>query len=112
MRVLKLTKKTESKVELASLMLNIYCKLADIRVTETELIVMGYFMVYGISKQTKELIVRSEILKSRGSVENMMTALRGKKLLVKVEDEGTKLIPSLNFPIENGMGLIIKLENL
>lgn len=111
-KVLKLTKKTQSKIELANLMLNIYCQLASIKCPETELLVMSYFMVYGIKKSTKELIIRSEILKHKGSLENAMSKLRSLGLLIKVEDEGTKVKPELDFSIDNTMGIIIKLENL
>lgn len=112
MKVLKLTKKTESKIELANTMLSIYCQLADIKCPETEMAIMSYFMVYGVKKATKELIIRSKILKTKGSLENSMSKLRALGLLQKVEDEGTKVIPQLDFSIDNTMGIIIKLENL
>lgn len=112
MKVLKLTKKTESKIELANLLLNIYCELANIKCPKTEMTIMSYFMVYGVKKSTKELIIRSQILKTRGSLENSMSKLRSLGLLETVEDEGTKIIPQLNFTVDNTMGIIIKLENL
>lgn len=112
MKVLKLTKKTKNKIELANLMLKIYCQLSDIKCPETELQIMSYFMVYGVRKSTKELIIRSQILKAKGSLENSMSTLRRIGLLIKVEDEGTKVIPQLDFTVDNTMGLIIKLENL
>jgi len=112
MKLLKLTKKTESKIELANLMLNIYCQLAGIKCPETELVIMSYFMVYGVKKATKELILRSQVLKMKGSLENSMSKLRSLGLLIKVEDEGTKVTPQLDFTVDNTMGILIKLDNL
>lgn len=112
MKVLKLTKKTESKIELANIMLKIYCQLAGIKCPDTEILIMSYFMVYGVRKSTKELILRSQIFKTKGALENSISKLRSLGLLYKVEDEGTKVIPQLNFPIDSNMGIIIKLDNL
>lgn len=111
MKVMKLTKRTESKIDLARSLLSIYCLLANKKVPDTELLILSYLMVYGVKKQTKELIIRSQILKSKGSLENSLSKLRSLGLLIKREDEGTRLIPDLDFSIESKMGLIIKLDN-
>lgn len=111
MLVLRLKKKTGSKVELANLILTTYCLFSGIKLSKTELDVLSYLTVYGFKKSTKDLIVRSKILNSYNSLENTMTKLRKAKLIEKNKDGDTVLRKDLSAPIESKMGIIIQLEN-
>jgi hypothetical protein len=112
MRVLKLKKTTQSKTELAKLSINIYCLLSGIKINKTELDVLSYFAVYGFKKSTKDTIIRSQILNAYNSLENTMTKLRKLGLITRNREGETVMRPELQFPVENRMGLIIKLENI
>lgn len=112
MQVLRLRNKTESKVELAKLVLTTYCLFSKVKVSPTELEVLSYFAVYGFKKGTKELILRSKILNSPNSLENTITRLRKAGLVVYNRDKLPTLRKEINFLIENKMGIIIQLENI
>lgn len=111
MQVLRLKRKTNSKTELAELALTVYCLLSKIKINKTELTVLSYFMVYGFKKSTKDLILKSMILKSYNSLENTLTRLRKMGLVVKDKEGFTVMAPALAAQVENKMGIIIELNN-
>lgn len=111
MQVLRMRRKTQSKIELATLMLTIYCLLSDIKINNTERTVMAYFMVYGFKKATKDLILRSMILKSYNSLENTLTKLRKMGLVIRDDEGFTKPCKDLSAQVENKLGIIIELKN-
>ena len=111
MKVLRMRRKTESKTQVAQLLLTVYCAMSDIKLNETEKTVMAYFMVYGFKKSTKELILRSMILRSYNSLENTLTKLRKVGLVIKDNEGFTKACSSLSGTVENAMGIIIELKN-
>lgn len=113
MQVLKMRRKTESKIELASLLLSVYCLIDKIKLNETERTVMAYFMVYGIKKSTKDLILKSLILKTYNSLENCLTKLRKSGLIIKDDEGFTKVCPQLSGKkgVEARAGIIIELTN-
>ncbi len=111
MKVLRMRRKTESKIEVAGLLLTVYCLMSKIKINETERTVMAYFMVYGFKKSTKDLILRSKILGTYNSLENTLTKLRKVGLVVKDKEGFTKPCPSLNTVVENAMGIVIELKN-
>ncbi len=112
MQVLKLTKKTQNKIQMIETMFSIYCLMADIRISQTEVTILAYLAAYGFKRSTKQLIIRSKILNSSNSLENTISKLRKMGLINKDEDNISSLIPQLNFKIDGQMGIIIKLENV
>lgn len=111
MQVLRLKRKTESKIELAELLIKTYCLMSMIKIGKTELIVLAYFMNYGFKQPTKDLILKSMILKSYNSLENCLTRLRKLGLVTKNALGFTCMCPSLTGIIDNRMGIIIELKN-
>lgn len=86
--------------------------MAKLDISKTETKILAYLIKYGTRKSTKELIVRSQILGSRGSLENAMTRLRGLGLIVK-DREGLPMVnKKLSFQPDTKLGIIIQLENV
>jgi DNA-binding transcriptional ArsR family regulator len=112
MQVLKLKVKTQSKVELANLLIRTYCLFTKTKISLTEAEVLSYFAVYGFKQSTKDLILRSAILNSYNSLENTLTKLRKSHLIERNKDGESVLKKELSSTIENKMGIIIQLENL
>lgn len=113
MQVLKLKKKTSNKIDMIRTVLRLYCYLSEIKITNTELMVMSYFINYGVKKSTKKLILSSEILRSINSLENTVTKLRKLGFLIKDTIEETTIVrPDLNFLLENKMLITVQLDNL
>lgn len=108
--LITIEKKTSNKIEQAKIILSIFCKLSNIHLSETELTVFAYFMVYKITKQTKDLILKSKVLSSPDSYANILTKLRKSKLIYK-QNKKDLLIEKLSFELEPVVGIIIKIDN-
>lgn len=112
MQVLRLKKNTDNKIELANITLRTYCLLHNIKINETNTLVMSYFMVYGLNKSTKEMILRSKILNAPNSIENTLTVLRKKGLVKKLINGQNDIIDELKIIVRDKIGIIIQLENI
>lgn len=108
--LIKIEKKTNGKIELAKTIISIFCNLQNIHLSNAEATVLAYFMVYKITEQTKQLIIKSEVLSSVGSLNNAMSVLR-REGLIKKNNKQDILNPNLNIELQPLMGILIKLDN-
>lgn len=111
MQLVKIVKKTNSKIDQAKTLLSVFCLLSDIRLSEAELTVLAYFLVYKISDTTKELIIKSQILNS-GSLKNTISKLNRFGLIKKDPvRKAYHLNEKLQLHMDNQVGLLIKIDN-
>lgn len=112
MQLVKIKLKTNSKVEQAKKVIGIFCLLKNIRLSDTELTVLAYFMVYRINRKTKDLILSSNILKTEDSLKNTMSKLKKFGMLVRpVDSKDYTLNADLDFPVNPVIGVLIKIDN-
>lgn len=112
MKLVKIRKKTNSKVEQAKTIIAMFCLLMNIKLSDTELTVLAYFMVYKINRKTKDLILNAGILKSEDSLKNTMSKLKKFGMLIKaIDSKDYSLRQELNFTLDPTMGIIIKIDN-
>lgn len=111
MQLVKIKKKTNSKVEQAKVLIAMFCLLMNVKLSDTELTVLAYFMVYRINRKTKELILSSGILKTEDSLRNTMSKLKKFGMLVRDENKEYTLRKDLDFPPSPIMGILIKIDN-
>jgi hypothetical protein len=109
--LIKYLKKTKGKIEQAEVLLSIHCYLANIKLSKSELTVLSYFLVYKIKDSTKDLILKSKILKSFDSLSNTMSKFRSLGLVKKKENREDVLSEDINIDMEDVLGVIIKIEN-
>lgn len=104
-------KKVNSKVELAKNIITIYTAFNDLKLSDTEKTVLGYFMVYGINLQTKELIVQSEICKNIFTLKTVMARLKKDGLIYK-DDFNRKVYvnDNLRFEVTSNVAFYLKLS--
>jgi hypothetical protein len=109
---IKISKNTDSKIEMVKKIVSIYCVLSDIKLSETDIIVVSYFILYGINEKTKKLIIDSKLLNS-DSIKNTMSKLRKAGIIKKSEFRRKEdyLNENLNIPINKVVGLMIKIDN-
>lgn len=107
---IKIQKKTNGKIDLAKTVLSIFCLLSNIQLSESELTVLAYFIVYKISDNTKELILKSKVLATNDSLKNTMTKLR-KFGLIKKQNKQDILNQQIDFALEPVVGVLIKIDN-
>jgi len=112
MQLVKIKKKTNSKVEQAKTMIAIFCLLTNIKLSDTELTVLAYFMVYKINRKTKDLILNAGILKSDDSLKNTLSKLKKFGMLVRnIDSKEYSLRKELDFTLTPAMGVLIKIDN-
>lgn len=97
--IIKMVKKVSTKVDLASTIINVCLYFNDIKLSDTEIMVLAYFMVYGVNQTTKELIVKSEICKNIGNIKTIMVKLKKLELIYKDEYNG-KVYVNKGFKLE------------
>lgn len=107
---IKIDKKVQGKIEQVKLIISIMTKLMNIRLSDSETIVLAYFMVYGVGDQTKELIVKSKVLAGVDSLNNSLSKLRKVGLLHK-HNKQDLLNSNLDIKLEPIIGILIKLDN-
>lgn len=112
MQLVKIKKKTNSKVEQAKVLIAIFCLLINIKLSDTELTVLAYFMVYRINRKTKDLILSSGILKTEDSLKNTMSKLKKFGMLVRnIDSKEYTLRKDLDFVVNPVVGVLIKIDN-
>lgn len=110
--LIKLQRKTSTKLEMVKKIVSIYTIMKDIKLSDTDITVLSYFIIYGINEKTKKLIVDSKLLNA-DSIKNTMSKLRAFDLIKKSEFRRKEdyLNEAFNFPLENIIGLMIKIDN-
>lgn len=112
MQLVTIKKKTNSKVEQAKKVIALFCLLMDIKLSDTELTVLAYFMVYRVSRRTKDLILSSNILKSEDSLKNTLCKLKKFGLLKRsVDSKEYSLNDKINISLNPVIGILIKIDN-
>lgn len=113
MQFIKFKKKTNNKVEQAKALISVFCLLSNIKLSDTELTVLAYFMVYKINRRTKDLIIAAGVMKNDDSLKSTVSRL--KKFGMIVKDPITKQIllrDELHATITDKMGILVKVECL
>ena len=112
MNLITVVKKTNGKIEQAKVLLAMFCLLSGINLSDTELTVLAYFLVYKITDSTKELILKSQILKSEDSLKNTMSKLKKFGLIKKSTIvRGYEINDKVNVQLDSMVGMLIKIDN-
>lgn len=112
MQLIKVDKKTNGKIEQTKVILSIFCLLSNIRLSETELTVLAYFLVYRDSEETRGLILKSEILKSEDSLNNTICKLNKFGLVRKsASTKRYEVSETINFQPDSIVGMLIRVDN-
>jgi DNA replication protein DnaD len=112
MQLIKSIKKVYGKVDQAKVILQIFCLLSDIKLSESELTTLAYYAIYKSNEKVKELVLEGKILKSIDSLRNTISKLSNIGLLKKspVNKEYT-VTDKIKFDVEPTIGFLIKIDN-
>ena len=81
--VIRTSNNTVNKIEKIKLFISLYSILKGIRITDTEILILAAFLTDGNSKHTKNELLRGKLLKNENVLENTISKMRAKGLLVK-----------------------------
>jgi len=112
MKLIKLAKKTKHKTEQMELVISIVCMVSGIKLSETDIKVLAYFVIHGVKKSTDALLVNSGVTKIR-NLDNIKTRLTRLGFLRKTKDlyKSYELNISKDFTNDNIMNLLIQIDN-
>lgn len=78
-----IVKKTKTKVEQYKVLIALMCMMNEVKLSDTEMQVLAYFMYYGISDKTDKFIMSSGLFKSLTQLRNVKNELRKKEFLIR-----------------------------
>ena len=102
--------KISNRVEMVKTMIDFICILKKARLSETEKLVLSYFMTEGYNMMVKEHIIEMGVLKNKQSLGNILTIFRKNGILIK-EKFTEILAPDFRFPITPKININITLDN-
>lgn len=110
--LIKMVKTVDTKIDLAKAIIQITICFNDVKLSDTEITILAYFMVYKITQDTKKLIISSGICKNTNTVKTIMSKLKSLNLVYKDDLNGKVYIsPALNIPLTTTTGIYLKILN-
>jgi hypothetical protein len=110
--LIRMTKQVNTKIELAKAILYITICFNSIKLSDTEVTVMAYFMVYGINQATKNLLIKAEVCKNINNIKTIMVKLKKLELIYKDDFDGkVKTAPALTFELTPSVAIYLKIDN-
>ncbi len=115
--LIKLSAKATTKLDLVKKVVStaIYfwgLTIEEMALSDTELNVLSYFIVYGVNNTCKDLIVKAKICKNIANINTIMVKLKRLKLIFKDELNGKNYVcKQLTFDQTPKVCMIFKIEN-
>lgn len=94
---IKTPKKSEHMIDKIKTYLSIYSIIKGVRINETEIIILAAFITEGISRETKNNLLKNKVVKNENVLSNNLSKMRGKGLLCK---EGYKEVVNADFRVD------------
>ncbi len=107
--VIKTTNKTINKIEKIKLFISVYSILKGITITETEAIVLSSFLCDGISRHTKDELLRVKVVKNKNVLDNVISKMRAKGLIAK-ESFNEVVCRELRLNYDNNLLLELRID--
>lgn len=114
MKVIKINKKTNGKVEQLELVIPILCLLNGKKLSKTDVKILSYYVVYGINDKTDKLLVNSKIAKDITRLRNVKVKLHRLGFLKRVKElyRSYEVNLSKDFDVaDSEIRLLIKIDN-
>lgn len=105
-------KTVTSKIEFAKIIVQVATCFNNIKLSETEITVLSYFIVYGVNQQSKNLIVTSMVCKNLANIKTIMVKLKKLNLIYKDDLNGKVYVAKvLKFELNSSVGIYLKVSN-
>lgn len=110
MNLFKFNKDCNNKIDQYSVLLDVYCYINNIKLTKTEVKALAYFIVYGLNKETVDLVIKSDIL-THDSLKNSMSRFR-KSGFIRKKNKDDVLEPEFDIKLDKTFAIFIKVDNI
>jgi hypothetical protein len=111
--LLRMQREVPNKVALAKSIIAVALCFNGMKLSDTETTVLAYFMVYGITANTKQLIIKSGVCKNIPNIKTIMVKLKKFELIYKDDLNSKVYITKALGGIELGaqaVGIYLKLN--
>ena len=109
--LIRISKNFATKLDLTKFMLKMICMAREINLSDSQLTVLSYFIIYGINTKTKDLIHNSKVCKNLNVIKGIMTKLKKNNFIYKDDLNGkTYIAEDLRIPLNDTIGLYFKLS--
>lgn len=110
--LIRMVKSVSTKIELAKAIVFIAICFNNIKLSDTEATVLSYFMVYGVSQQTKNLLIKAGVCKNINNIKTVMVKLKRLEFIYKDDFDGkVKVASNLDFELTPTIGIYLKLDH-
>lgn len=110
--LIRMVRQVGTKIELAKAIIFIAICFNNIKLSDTEVTVLAYFMVYGVNQQTKTLLIKAEVCKNINNIKTVMVKLKKLEFIYKDDFDGkVKIRQSLSFELTPTIGIYLKLDH-
>ena len=75
-----------------------------------EISILAYFSVYGINKQSKQLILKSNICKTADSIKTVMVKLKKNNLIYKDDFDGRVCVTNALKTSSSSSSILLKID--
>lgn len=109
--LIRISKNFATKLDLTKFMLKMICMAREINLSDSQLTVLSYFIIYGINTKTKDLILNAKVCKNLNVIKGIMTKLKKNNFIYKDDLNGkTYIAEDLRIPLNDTIGLYFKLS--
>lgn len=109
--LIRISKNFATKLDLTKFMLKMICMAREISLSDSQLTVLSYFIIYGINTKTKDLILNAKVCKNLNVIKGIMTKLKKNNFIYKDDLNGkTYIAEDLRIPLNDTIGLYFKLS--
>ena len=111
--LVEVKKRTESKIDKVKLLITILCLVNEIKISETEIAVLSYYIVYKIKPETDKLLIESGVVEKQRTLRNIKSNLLNTGFLKRSKDyyNSYSLNMDSNFSADDKINLLIKIDN-
>ena len=102
--------KVSSRQAIAEILIRYICILKEIKLSKTELYVLGFFLCEGYSQISKEKLLDTKVMKDRFALSNILSRFRKQGIL---KNEGFKefIAVDFNYTITDKLIFSVMLDN-
>ena len=102
--------KVGTKQDIAEILIRFVCVLKDIKLSKTEIYVLGYFMCEGYNEISKEHLLAGKIFLNKSGLACMLSRFRKQGILSK-KGYVESIADDFNYPITDKLFFSIMLDN-
>lgn len=110
--LVRMQKHVSTKIDLAKAIIHLVICFSNIKLSDTEITILAYFMVYNVNTSTKQLIVKSGVCKNTANIKTIMVKLKKLELIYKDDLNGKVYVAQvLQLKLNNTVALYLKITN-